>query len=108
MGNLIEIEGVDVAYAGQALVLRDATASFDAGLTHAVTGPSGCGKSTLLYVTGLMLRPSTGKVAIDGIDYARSSDRIRASAERARSIRIPSAMLFFASTTASFSPRRSS
>ena len=80
MSNLIEIDGVDVAYSGHALVLRDTTASFDAGQTHAVTGPSGCGKSTLLYVTGLMLRPSAGRVAIYGVDYARSSDRVRALA----------------------------
>ena len=80
MSNLIEIEGVDVAYAGQALVLRAATACFDAGQTHAVTGPSGSGKSTLLYVAGLMLRPSTGRVVIDGVDYAQSSDRVRSHA----------------------------
>ena len=78
MSHLIEVDGVDVAYTGHTLVLHDATASFDSGQTHAVTGPSGCGKSTLLYVAGLMLRPRAGRVVIDGVDYARSSDRVRA------------------------------
>jgi lipoprotein-releasing system ATP-binding protein len=34
----------------------------------AVTGPSGSGKSSLLYLLGLLDRPSSGKVRVDGID----------------------------------------
>lgn len=41
----------------------------------AVVGPSGSGKSTLLNVMGTLDRPTTGMVAIDGIDTAQRSDR---------------------------------
>lgn len=36
------------------------------GETHAVLGPSGSGKSTLLRIVGLLERPDTGQVRIDG------------------------------------------
>jgi len=43
-----------------------------------VTGRSGSGKSTLLDVSGLLLRPTSGRVLIDGIDAGALSDRRRA------------------------------
>lgn len=43
-----------------------------------VTGRSGSGKSTLLDVLGLLLRPTSGRVLIDGIDAGGLSDRRRA------------------------------
>lgn len=50
----------------------------DASIT-AVTGPSGRGKSTLLYVLGLLLRPTRGRVLLDGVavDQARDATRSR-------------------------------
>lgn len=36
-----------------------------------IIGPSGCGKSTLLHCMGLLDRPSSGKVYIDGKDTSK-------------------------------------
>jgi putative ABC transport system ATP-binding protein len=41
----------------------------------AIMGPSGHGKSTLLHIMGLLDRPSSGKVLIDGIDTGMLSDK---------------------------------
>ncbi len=38
------------------------------GEFFAVQGPSGCGKTTLLLTVGAMLRPSAGRVLVDGTD----------------------------------------
>jgi putative ABC transport system ATP-binding protein len=44
-----------------------------------ILGPSGSGKSTLLHMMGLLDRPTSGKVYVDGVDTTSMSD-----AEQAR------------------------
>jgi ATP-binding cassette subfamily C protein len=61
------LESVCYSY-GERLVLSDATATLEAGRLVVVTGPSGSGKTTLTdLVTGL-LRPTAGRVLVDGVD----------------------------------------
>jgi putative ABC transport system ATP-binding protein len=50
------------------VALQDITMAVDEGEFVALVGPSGSGKSTLLTVVGAMNPPSTGTIAIDGID----------------------------------------
>ena len=53
--------------------LDDVTLSVAQGESVVVRGPSGCGKSSLLLTIGGMVRPSAGRVEVDGEDiYARS------------------------------------
>lgn len=57
---------------------------FLSGAVTAVTGPSGRGKSTLLYVLGLMLRPSSGAVVIEGSPVSALSDAARSQIRASR------------------------
>ena len=44
------------------------------GKFSAITGPSGSGKSSLLYLLGLLDRPTTGTLQIDGVETTRMND----------------------------------
>lgn len=51
-------------------LVREVTLSVPAGQFLAIQGPSGCGKSSLLYLLGLLDRPNSGRIEIDGADTA--------------------------------------
>ena len=64
--------------AGKTLeVLREANLEVRPGEMVALVGPSGAGKSTLLHVAGLLERPDSGDVLIEGRAAGLLSDRER-------------------------------
>ena len=75
--QIYRTEGHDVA------ALSGVTLSVGAGEVVGLLGPSGSGKSTLLLACAGLLRPSAGRLLIDGQDLARlreeELDRLRAT-----------------------------
>ncbi|MFW2390629.1 MAG: ABC transporter ATP-binding protein [Polyangiales bacterium] len=65
---LLALEGVGKTYGGEVSteVLRGIDLSVREGDLVALVGPSGSGKSTLLNLIGLLDRPTTGRIFIDG------------------------------------------
>jgi thiamine transport system ATP-binding protein len=63
----LALEGVDVGLDGRPIV-RDVDLAVAGGERLAVLGPSGSGKSTLLRVATGLLRPSRGRVLLEGRD----------------------------------------
>jgi putative ABC transport system ATP-binding protein len=67
---------------GRVTALKEISFSVRPGELLAVRGPSGCGKTTLLLTAGGLLRPSDGRISLDGQDpYALSPEmrsRLRA------------------------------
>lgn len=57
------------------VALRGVNLDIRAGEQVALLGPSGSGKSTLLSLFGGVLRPSAGKVIVDGLDISRVTER---------------------------------
>src|SRR5581483_1329978 len=58
--------------------LDGVTLTFGAGEFVAVVGRSGSGKTTMLDVMGLLLRPTSGTLMLDGIDTGKLNDSARA------------------------------
>ena len=58
-------ESVTVGYGGDPVV-RDLTLDIPDGQVTAIVGPNGCGKSTLLRSLARLLKPSDGRVRLDG------------------------------------------
>lgn len=58
--------------------LDGVTLSVDAGEFVSIVGRSGSGKTTFLHCIGLLLRPTSGQVTIDGIDTTALTDGQRA------------------------------
>lgn len=74
---IIELKNVTETYeAGEHVTpIEDINLSINKGDYLAISGESGIGKSTLLTVAGGLLRPTKGKVLIDGRDYWQMSDQ---------------------------------
>lgn len=69
--------------AGQPLhVLNGCSLTLKAGDRVALIGPSGSGKSTLLHAAGLLERPDSGEIIIDGKNSSKLDDAGRTALRR--------------------------
>ena len=77
---IIVAEGLTKVYAAgrlQVTAVRNVSLSIDPGEFVAIVGPSGSGKSTLFYLLGGLTQATSGRVVIDGVDFAQLSDAER-------------------------------
>jgi putative ABC transport system ATP-binding protein len=84
---ILSLEGVTKVYgSGEFAVaaLKETNFTVLGGEIVAVMGPSGSGKTTLLTIAGALLRPSTGRVTVCGVDVTRMSESKLAALRRER------------------------
>jgi putative ABC transport system ATP-binding protein len=77
---IIVAEGLTKVYAAgrlQVTAVRGVSLSVEPGEFVAIVGPSGSGKSTLFYLLGGLTQATSGRVIIDGVDFAQLSDAER-------------------------------
>jgi putative ABC transport system ATP-binding protein len=77
MDYAVDIEQLSFSYRAPKEVLRIAALAIAKGEKVFLYGPSGCGKTTLLGILAGVLRPTEGRVAVLGHDFARMSGRAR-------------------------------
>ncbi|HYT40208.1 MAG TPA: ABC transporter ATP-binding protein [Acidimicrobiia bacterium] len=64
---MLELRGITAGY-GSHTVLRDVNLVVPDNAVVALLGPNGAGKTTLLRVASGLLKPSSGRVLVDGVD----------------------------------------
>ncbi len=79
--NALELDHVSKSYhlpATSVAAVQDVSLHLTYGKTYGLCGPSGCGKSTLLRLIGLLLRPDTGEIYIEGNEVGTTTQAQRA------------------------------
>lgn len=85
--DVVVVEDLQMVYRVSKLevpALRGVDFTVKEGEFVAVIGPSGCGKSTLLHLIGGLLRPTSGRILIEGVSISSVSDFERTEIRRQR------------------------
>jgi len=85
--DVVVVEDLQMVYQVgkiEVLALRGVNFSVKEGEFVAVIGPSGCGKSTLLHLIGGLLKPTSGRILIEGVSISSVSDGERTQIRRHR------------------------
>jgi lipoprotein-releasing system ATP-binding protein len=82
---VLELRAIERTYktdAGELRVLRGTDLRIAPGELVGLVGPSGSGKSTLLHTAGLLEKPESGSVLLDGVDCLGLSENGRTAIRR--------------------------
>jgi NitT/TauT family transport system ATP-binding protein len=69
LSHAIELSNVSMTYGKekkQVEALENIHANIEPGEFFSIVGPSGCGKTTVLKLIGGLLKPTSGRIAVDG------------------------------------------
>lgn len=80
MTAVLEAQGLGRILPGDPPVklVEDVSIAVEPGTFTTIIGPSGCGKSSLLYLLGLIDRPTTGRLLLNGSDVVGQDGDARA------------------------------
>jgi putative ABC transport system ATP-binding protein len=84
-GTILALDNVTKVYGSGELAvtaLKQTTFQVRGGEIVAVMGPSGSGKTTLLTIAGALMRPTSGRVTVCGIDVTEISEARLAAVRR--------------------------
>ncbi|HTO24615.1 MAG TPA: ABC transporter ATP-binding protein [Gaiellaceae bacterium] len=82
---LLVVDGLTKVFGAgrtEVVAVSDVDLHADRGEITLVMGPSGSGKTTLLTMIGCLLRPTAGRIAIDGLDVTALGTRERPRVRR--------------------------
>jgi len=73
---ILQVDNVS-RYFGKVAAVAQVSFSVQAGSIFGFVGSDGAGKTTLLRMIAAMIRPSTGRIRIDGLDVVQERDRVK-------------------------------
>ena len=73
----IKIENLNKIYKGGSYAVKDLNLEIPNGM-FGLLGPNGAGKSTLMRILVTLMKPTSGKVTVNGLDLAKNRREIRA------------------------------
>ncbi len=79
MNEILRMENVSHTYhsdEGETLAIKDISLSVAEGEFVAIIGPSGCGKTTILSMIAGLIKPTAGKIILDGKEVERPGEDI--------------------------------
>ncbi len=73
---MVEIQGLTKSF-GSRLALKGVDLEIGHGEFVVIFGPNGAGKTTLVKVLSTIMRPSSGKILVDGLELESNAEEIR-------------------------------
>lgn len=71
--SIIDVQNVTISF-GEETVLSSVGHRFERGMIHGITGCNGSGKTVLIKCICGFLRPTTGRILVNGKEVGRDTD----------------------------------
>ncbi len=75
---MLELKNISKSY-GTQLILDNISLQVKEAEMVSILGPSGSGKSTLLQIIGLLMKPDSGQIHLDGVSYQDLTEKDQAT-----------------------------
>ena len=75
---MLELKNISKSY-GTQLILDNISLQVKEAEMVSILGPSGSGKSTLLQIIGLLMKPDSGQIYLDGVSYQDLTEKDQAT-----------------------------
>ena len=74
---MVEIQHLRKEYSNNLVAVKDLSLHLERGDIFGFIGPNGAGKTTTIKMLATLLRPTSGRAYIDGVDVTREPERVR-------------------------------
>ena len=74
---MVDIQHLRKEYTNNLVAVKDLSLHLDRGDIFGFIGPNGAGKTTTIKMLATLLRPTSGRAFIDGVDVTREPERVR-------------------------------
>ena len=74
---MVDIQHLRKEYSNSLVAVKDLSLHLDRGDIFGFIGPNGAGKTTTIMMLATLLRPTSGRAFIDGVDVTREPERVR-------------------------------